>query len=373
MVKKVIVVPHHWYTFDSYYHLPLESSDVLPEEYIGSYTESALTQQEVYRCFRKQNIQLASYEKRAVDVDTIMFIDELPLKILLKEMHKRWIYFGLEPANVITTNRTAWLKIISHFVDAVITSNSYGFRSKKIHRINSAILLKPPPDLSAIENFSKRRLACMIAKKGNASKKLGSLYYQRDLVANFFNDNKLDDDFDLYGSGWNIDQYSHIYRGPIKEKKDAYYTHRFAFALDNNSDVLSADKLFDALMYGIVPVGTYAENIPEQIYVNLKKFKDIESLYLFLKSMEEKEWLGFIKRGQDFLESDEAKKYNVDAFVECQSRIINEVMLLKDITAVDMIKRYAFCFIIETISIKSFCLKAYNKTKIMLSREKSKK
>ena len=159
--------------------------------------------------------------------------------------------------------------------------------------------------------------------------------------------------FDLYGTGWDSPpaRYSLFgrvwnkasrywykvikknpflsYRGAVKNKHDTLKLYRFSICYENISGINGylSEKIFDCFYAGCVPVYWGAPDIlnyvPRECFVDRRQFADHESLYEFLTSMSEEEYINYQQAMQTFLTSQTAGLFSSEAFA---SKIVNTIL-----------------------------------------------
>lgn len=197
------------------------------------------------------------------------------------------------------------------------------------------------------------QLCCMIAgnKRVHKSSPL-ELYSERVKTIRWF-ENNVPNQFDLFGTGWDAPAprpgrmgrifnrlhyylpqrkgktYFQSYRGKIPCKHDMLKKYRFNICYENVRDLPGyiTEKIFDSFFAGCVPVYWGASNIstyvPDDCYIDRRKFLSHKELYQFMASMSEQDYIGYQKRIATFLESDCAKPFNAEMFVET---IVNTIV-----------------------------------------------
>ncbi len=147
---------------------------------------------------------------------------------------------------------------------------------------------------------------------------------------------------DIYGKGWNGEQISwcplypnppyQSWRGMAKISKDELASqYKFLSAIENykgNNGYIS-EKIFDAFFAGTVPVYLGDENIteyiPDECFVDVRKFKSCRELLIYLKNMPEKEWQRMREAGQEFIRSEKIRPFTDEAFAERMMEVLRKV------------------------------------------------
>ena len=162
-------------------------------------------------------------------------------------------------------------------------------------------------------------------------------------------------DFDLYGIGWNnnliwtknivvnkiIRVFSRLpymknlftakypsYRGEIERKSTLLSKYRFSICYENCRDLSGyiTEKILDCLFAGCVPVYLGADNvgdhIPENCFIDKRRFSNYSDLYNYLTQMPEKVYLNYLDNIEKFLKSKRARQFSSEYFAET---IVNEI------------------------------------------------
>ena len=177
------------------------------------------------------------------------------------------------------------------------------------------------------------------------------LYPERVKTIRWFEENA-SNDFFLYGIGWNFPVpktgiigrvltrlnkgfYSKMgikpfpsYQGGIAHKKEVLERTKFLICYENIAEQPGyiTEKIFDAFFSGCVPVYWGASNIlqyiPQECFIDRKRFKDTKDLYRYLKGISETEYINYQKNIRKFLLSDRAYQFSSNFFAET---IVNHI------------------------------------------------
>lgn len=192
----------------------------------------------------------------------------------------------------------------------------------------------------------RKNLCCLIASNKAASSSSSlELYSERIKTIRWFEQNA-PQDFDLYGGGWDSpaarpgfanrvirklrscfivdDGTVHFvsYRGRVVSKSETMQKYRFSICYENVRDLSGyiTEKIWDSLFAGCVPVYWGASNvtdyIPEDCFIDRRKFSSHEALYKFLASMSESQYTAYQERISAYLVSDKARPFSAEAFAE---------------------------------------------------------
>ncbi len=187
---------------------------------------------------------------------------------------------------------------------------------KKFFKIHYPALVAMPEN---IPSFDEKKFCVMIARRLK-SKHPKELYSMREKVIEFF-ENRSDGEFDLFGFHWEKDHYKN-WRGTLPNKLEKLKEYKFSICYENMRDVKGyiTEKIFDCFGAGVVPIYWGASNvtdyIPEDCFIDRRRFANEEELVLFLKKMTREEYEGYIARIRSFLKSDKAKLFSAESFAE---------------------------------------------------------
>ena len=168
--------------------------------------------------------------------------------------------------------------------------------------------------------FSERKFCCLInankrAKRGFAPWK--DYYAARRKILQFFADLQ-SDELDLFGKGWGRHP---LNRGPVPNKFKALSQYRFCVCYENtNTPGSVTEQIMDCFRAGVIPVYLGAENIteiiPEDCYINRRRFDSDRDLYDHLRSIDETTFDRYIENIRSYLSSDRAQMFSQEAFVK---------------------------------------------------------
>lgn len=219
--------------------------------------------------------------------------------------------------------------------------------SGSLDQLQRLLYFWPNPLSLAVEPlpFSERKKMCVLMAANKWKRRPNELYTERFRAILWFMKHH-PEDFDLYGYDWNISpakklvehvrnawrsfrgtqvrpvDVSPVYRGSVSVKKDIIKNYRFCVCYENaeNFPGYITEKIFDCFIAGVVPVylgwDGAGQFIPEDTFVNKRRYPDYESLYNYLATMDEEEYNGYLDAIGRFLSSEKAKLFDVAAFVE---------------------------------------------------------
>jgi len=203
--------------------------------------------------------------------------------------------------------------------------------------------------LPAPVDFSKKKFSTLIAGNKRVNDK-GELYTER-LRAISYMEKKHFADFDLYGIGWDLKVFSGpkivralnrfsflkkvfadkhpSYKGRLNKKLETLSNYKFCFCYENSKSIPGyiSEKIWDCFFAGCVPIYYGAPNvtdyIPENTFIDFRKFKSYDELYGYIKNMTQEEYNLYIGNIVSFLKSGKAYQFSADCFSDT---IISEIL-----------------------------------------------
>ena len=204
-----------------------------------------------------------------------------------------------------------------------------------------------PVRVHPVDGFENRdRFCCLIAgNKTLATKDERNLYPERVKAIRWF-EQHAPQDFELFGVDWNMPVLHRgllgkverrvlrvlngvlklrpfpSYRGRVEHKHEVLARTRFSICYENVRDMPGyiTEKIFDCFFSGCVPVYWGANNvtahIPQDCFIDRRKFSDTSEVYAFLKAMTEPEFRGYQERIAAFLRGDAAYPFSSEFFAE---------------------------------------------------------
>ncbi len=174
------------------------------------------------------------------------------------------------------------------------------------------------PMVAGRPSFEEKKL-CTLIFSNKKSSHPQELYTAREEVIRFFEEKKTQD-FEFYGKWWESAGYT-TYRGEVPDKIAVMKNYRFCFCYENihGKKGYITEKIFDAFTAGTVPIYWGASNvekyIPENCFIDRRKFKSNEELYTFLKTMSKATYESYLKRIEAWMNTEDAKRFSVEYFV----------------------------------------------------------
>ncbi len=208
----------------------------------------------------------------------------------------------------------------------VLTWNDDWVDNKKYFKFNFSFQIPRKIDHSS---FTRPKLVGAIVGAHVTFHPL-ELYSERIKTIRWFEKNH-PDQFALYGRGWDLVAFAgpipvrmlnyipglrRLYtpkatswKGPVENKIATYGEFRFAVCYENAEKIKGyiTEKIFDCFFAGVVPIywgaPNIAEVVPENCYIDRRKFPTHEDLYQYLAAMTEAEYTIRLKAIDDFLKS----------------------------------------------------------------------
>lgn len=172
------------------------------------------------------------------------------------------------------------------------------------------------PRISRLVPYEERNFLVLIASQFK-SKYAKELYSEREKLIRFFEEHP-NEPFDLFGRHWEKKKFQR-WKGVIADKMEVLKNYRFAIAYENSCiNGYITEKLWDCFAAGVVPIYWGADNItdyvPEDCFIDRRKFKSNEELMAFLKKMTRKEWERYVQKAGEYLKSDMAKRFTEENY-----------------------------------------------------------
>ncbi|MDD5109292.1 MAG: glycosyltransferase family 10 [Candidatus Omnitrophica bacterium] len=253
---------------------------------------------------------------------------------------------AIYPDNWILNNHRCYEKIFTwndYFVDnsKYFKINVYFIETKKIKK-----------------DFSHKDKLCTLISGNRFVKHPNELYSKRREAVRWFEKNH-PYDFDLYGHDWDLYLFTGKFkwinklngnklrflrkllgkvliwnkypswRGRVLRKKPILERYKFALCYENTKDMTGyiSEKVFDCFFAGTVPIywgaNNITEHIPAECFIDKRQFDSYESLYCFLKGMDNKLYLEYLNNIEAFLNSKVAYQFSSEYFA---NTVITEIL-----------------------------------------------
>jgi len=165
----------------------------------------------------------------------------------------------------------------------------------------------------------KKKCYCMILNNKMFADSPEQLYTRRKEIINFYHQS-YPSQFDLFGAGW--DKFPKVWKGSTSQKLNLLPSYKFCFCLENCGNINGwiTERIFECFHCGVVPIYLGAKNIddhiPENCFIDLRKFKTLEELHSYVQSISEAEYVQYISNIREFLSSEQSQHFRPDAFAE---------------------------------------------------------
>jgi len=231
----------------------------------------------------------------------------------------------------------------------IFTYNDSLVDNKKYFKMNYCFDL--PRQIDVVSS-RKVRLCAMIAGNKIIDHPL-ELYSERIAAIRWF-EKYHPGDFDLYGGGWDseiclprlpykvkklvgklkfVNNLFRVkypsYRGAVVRKHPILSEYKFSICYENARDVPGyiTEKVFDCFFAACIPIywgaGNVADHIPSDCFIDKRNFKNMESLYKYIKTMTVEEYGRYIDSIREFIGSQMSYPFSIDCFM---NTIIEEIV-----------------------------------------------
>jgi hypothetical protein len=292
---------------------------------------------ELKQAFYEKGVDLSTSDINSINESDFVIYNEMP-EILPHEDKINnsflWIYESelIRPDNWDRHKHTYFKKIFT-WNDDIVDNKKYfkfNFSQLMIKNINK--------DLSKKEKF------CTLIAGNKMINHPLELYSKRVEAIKWF-EKKYPDDFEFYGINWDNEyRYKDIrfmrkiyrikplqkffppayssYKGSIQSKKEILEKYKFSICYENARDIPGyiTEKIFDCFFAGCIPVYWGANNIYDHIdqgcFIDRREFKNYESLYYYMKNMQDEEYMNYLKNIEKFLNSDKGYLFSSENFTK---------------------------------------------------------
>jgi hypothetical protein len=234
---------------------------------------------------------------------------------------------------------------LHHFFSRVFTWNDNFIDNKKYFLLSYKFFIT---DVAQSKIFTDRKLLTLIAAN-KAFIGSNELYSLRRKIINWLNTHH-PSSFEFYGREWrmlrfamnsplrilnrlnlpNIINHSLLlsYKGECLHKKEILQSHVFCICFENSSNEYGyiSEKIFDCFFNGCIPIYYGAPNIqdyiPEECYVDFRKFKSIEKVFEFISKFDQGDYDQYIDNINKFLVSDKGKFFSHKNFARTLIRSV---------------------------------------------------
>lgn len=285
--------------------------------------------------FLKQGFDLSTYDINSIETSEIVIYNDMP-KVLPKQQDIQKSYLLLFESELIKPEN--WDIEKHNYFYKIFTWDDRIVDDKKYFKINFSHLFPKSinKDLSKKENF------CTLIAGNKSVEHPFELYSKRVEAIRWFEANH-PEEFNFYGVGWDeytfknkyIRYISRItklnklfkpkfpsYRGKVVSKKETLEKYRFAICYENAKDIdgYITEKIFDCFFAGCIPVywgaGNITEHIPDNCFIDKRKFDSYEKLYEFMITMTDERYIEYLDDMETFLNSDKSNQYSAEYFAD---------------------------------------------------------
>lgn len=178
------------------------------------------------------------------------------------------------------------------------------------------------------------------------------LYEERFTLIEWYQKNS-PQDFSLYGRGWDKPKAAFTrkdkvlrrikrlasqffgyrpfpsYQGSVADKGDIYQNSKFAYCYENTKNLENyiTEKIFDAMMYGCIPIYWGAQNvldfIPKECFIDRRNFDNHKSLHKYLKNMSKEKYSSYQRAINNFLRSEKILPFKAETYADC---VVKEIV-----------------------------------------------
>jgi alpha(1,3/1,4) fucosyltransferase len=217
-----------------------------------------------------------------------------------------------EPPTVLPQQ---YSKYIHKYFKKILTWDDDLVDNKKYFKFNYAAC---HPMLKNIVPYSQKKFCCMICAN-KSSKYKNELYSERRNAIQFFEKKEMRKYFDLFGWDWARNGYKN-YKGQIPSKINVLKNYKFSICFENtkNHKGYVTEKIFDCFQAGVIPIYLGAPNvtdyIPDNCFIDFRKFKDYKRLFSYLKHMTQVEYETYIENIRRYLDSKRSEEFKKPYF-----------------------------------------------------------
>tara|TARA_B100001173_G_scaffold282061_1_gene266679 strand:- start:713 stop:1774 length:1062 start_codon:yes stop_codon:yes gene_type:complete len=302
-----------------------------------------------YLYLKNKNHEIISIDQvENIDsLDCVVFLD-FPAgritKLAKKALsHRRKILIAFENEVVVKNN---WIKKNHDLFDIILTWNDDFIDNKKYFKLVYPVLSQHKKLYDFIPFIDKENLSCMISWKKIYNNQNETQSIKKNII-NYFENNNFSNDFHLYGPNWNEKVFSYssffkflnyprfkllrkfllrnklsTWKGISEDKQKTISNYKFVFCIENgiNYNGYFTDKIFECFYSGTVPIYLGALNvklyIPQECYIDYRKFKNIRDLHEFLLNIDLKTYEKYISNISSFLKNNNNSIFTYKYFNE---------------------------------------------------------
>lgn len=287
---------------------------------------------------REKGILVSTIDTEPLDsYDAIVFFDypgednKYFAKLIEMKFENLYLFLleneSIKPDNWKNENYRYFKKVFSWRDDII--------DNKKIYKF---FLPNKIPDNISFDIAQKTKFCCMIAGNKKNDHPL-ELYSERIRAIQWFEKNR-PSYFDLYGKDWNPSVPTYLihfesiiqlvnknlfprytsYLGEVTKKRPILQQYKFSICYENVRDVPGyiTEKIFDCFFAGSIPIYLGASNvtdyIPENTFIDKRKFSDYSELFDYLKQLSDDEYLKYLHAIENYIKSDKIFPFSAEFF-----------------------------------------------------------
>ena len=290
----------------------------------------------------KHGYALATQDINPISESEFTIYNEMPKRLPPRNNAKKSFLLILESPLIV---KNSWHEKRHLNFNKIFTWNDDVIDGKRFIKVNYAFDL--PTHIN--KNLSRSKLCTLISAHKLSSGET-ELYSERINSIRWFEENA-PADFDLYGIGWDKPAFQGLfkvfkrlqrlaklfpftpfpsYKGKVDSKKETLEKYSFAICYENITGLNGyiTEKIFDCLFAGTIPIYWGADNIrdyiPEDCFIDRRKFKTHRELYNYIKSMSADDRQRYFDNIERYLQSDKAQEFHVFRFAKTVSKSIIE-------------------------------------------------
>lgn len=321
------------------------TSSVLGEDVLHSFYEFTIDREVSHNRFKilDDNLSYANYDK-------FIFFNypNLKKKIVIDALNskKPKYLFNLECPTIYP--QTWDEKNYGQFTK-IFTWNDDLIDNKKFFKINT-----PSYSKSRLLNLPKnyRSKLSAIVGSNKSCNHINDLYHKRLEIIKWYEKNALQD-LDFFGYGWtnflfrghkiirSLNKINFLtkffakkyknYKGSYNGNKvDLLKNYKFSFCIENAKGYSGyiTEKIFHCFFSMTIPIYLGCPNIEEHIpvdcFIDMRKFNNLNEIYLYIKNMKENEYQNYLSAIENFLLSKKFKPFTNEVYIETLKKNIFE-------------------------------------------------
>lgn len=292
---------------------------------------------------KKYDYNLSTQDINTIKNSEIVLYNEMP-KILPERSDIKKSYLIIFESELIKPEN--WDTEKHSYFNKIFTWNDEYVDNKKYFKVNFSHKI---PRNFRIDTL-KRPGFCTLIACNKSNKHRNELYSERIKAVQWFEKNQ-PNDFEFYGINWNkfkkpferLNRYKLLqelftirfdsYKGVVISKFETMSKYKFAICYENAKGIPGyiTEKIFDCFFAGTIPVYWGAPNvsdfIPENCFIDIRKYKNYDELYNYMKNMSEKEYTNYIRSIEEYVNSDKIYPFSAECFAEVILKNISQEVL----------------------------------------------